>query len=110
MASPAHTGCATGCATGSTMQYALSKFTGMSSAAIMAAVALGFCSQTDGISAVSFMEWLQSSIQISSAILLAIGMAAAVWLVKQYMDNQKRKVFVLDFAVHKPHDRCVWQL
>jgi hypothetical protein len=89
------------------MPCAQSKFTGLNYAAIMTAVALGVCAHTDGANAASLMEWLQSSIQISSAILLAMGMAAAVCLVKDYLAKQKRKVFVLDFSVHKPHDRWV---
>jgi hypothetical protein len=50
------------------------------------------------------MEWLRSSYEINMGALLVLALAAGLYILRTAV-ARKPKVFVLDFAVHRPHDR-----
>lgn len=50
------------------------------------------------------MDFLQSSQEVNTGMLVALVLAMALYIL-QTLRPSKRKVFVLDFAVHNPHPR-----
>jgi len=55
-------------------------------------------------SASTAMDFLQSSQEVNTGMLVALVLAMALYILQTLRPN-KRKVFVLDFAVHNPHPR-----
>lgn len=58
----------------------------------------------DGGLAATIAALASGSVEVSGALLLALALAV-VLVAAQSMMPQRRKVFVLDFAVHTPHPR-----
>lgn len=50
------------------------------------------------------LEWLANPVQLSTGVLLGLALAVGVYILHTLLPN-RRKVFVLDFAVHNPHPR-----
>lgn len=52
----------------------------------------------------AFMDWAQHPVELSSGAVLCIALAVAIYILQTLLPS-RRKVFVLDFAVHNPHPR-----
>jgi hypothetical protein len=50
------------------------------------------------------MDWAQHPVELSSGAVLCIALAVALYILQTLLPS-RRKVFVLDFAVHNPHPR-----
>lgn len=55
-------------------------------------------------SAVTVLEYLRSPLEISKGALLCVLLGMGLYILQTLLPS-KRKVFVLDFAVHNPHPR-----
>lgn len=52
----------------------------------------------------SVTEWVQGSCELNVGMLLLLALAVGAYVIQTLLPS-KRKVFVLDFAVHTPHPR-----
>lgn len=82
----------------------LSQLSRLTPAVMIAAVAMGACSQASKADAATLIGWLSSTYELNVGVLLALALAVGLYLLKT-MVPKKPKVYVLDFAVHRPHDR-----
>lgn len=82
----------------------LVQLTRLAPAVVIAAVAMGACSQVSGADGARLMEWLRSSYEINMGALLVLALAAGLYILRTAVPR-KPKVSVLDFAVHRPHER-----
>eukprot|EP00879_Flechtneria_rotunda_P017969 GHRR01018833.1.p1 GENE.GHRR01018833.1~~GHRR01018833.1.p1 ORF type:complete len:680 (+),score=136.37 GHRR01018833.1:887-2926(+) len=92
----------------SRLQKCLAQLTRLAPAVLVAAIALGkFDSLLSVLSSSSeatvLLDWLQSTCEISKGLLLLLGVAAGLHLARSWL-GQQQKVYVVDFAVHRPHD------
>uniref|UniRef100_A0A383VN25 3-ketoacyl-CoA synthase n=1 Tax=Tetradesmus obliquus TaxID=3088 RepID=A0A383VN25_TETOB len=81
----------------------LVQLTRLAPALVIAAVAMGACSQVSSADGARLMEWLRSSYEINMGALLVLALAAGLYILRTAVPR-KPKVSVLDFAVHRPHE------
>eukprot|EP00878_Enallax_costatus_P034568 GHUV01038341.1.p1 GENE.GHUV01038341.1~~GHUV01038341.1.p1 ORF type:complete len:258 (+),score=61.35 GHUV01038341.1:354-1127(+) len=86
--------------------FALTKITRSAPAVIIAAVALGAYSDIGALinnaDVARLLALLQSTCEISIWLMLTVALAVGIHLLYSFKKQQKRRVFVVDFAVHKP--------